>query len=83
MSGPTAKCLVCGGSNLEPAKLQDAALSLKNAKFFSLGLTLRASVCLDCGHVELSVDVEKAVKAVRRIRRKASDPRRGFPIDPV
>jgi predicted nucleic-acid-binding Zn-ribbon protein len=60
------KCLRCGGSNLTPGELQSTGKIYsrpKDAKLVTLlttGAPLSTNICLDCGHVELIVDTDKA-----------------------
>jgi len=60
------KCLRCGGTNLQPGELQSTGKVYsrpKDAKLVTVlttGAPISSIVCLDCGHVELVVDTEKA-----------------------
>lgn len=60
------KCLRCGSSNLEPSELQSTGKIYsrpKNAKLVTVlttGAPVSGLMCLDCGHVELVVDANKA-----------------------
>ncbi len=60
------KCLRCGGKNVEPSNLQSTGKIYSRPKHASLlavmltGTPVSALTCLDCGHVELLVDVKKA-----------------------
>ena len=60
------KCLRCGSSNLEPCTLQSTGKIYsrpKNAKLVTVlttGAPVSGLMCLDCGHVELVVDANKA-----------------------
>jgi len=59
------RCLRCGGTNLRPSSVQSTGKVYacpKGAKLSTLvttGALIDALTCLDCGHVELLVDVEK------------------------
>ena len=60
------KCLRCGGTNLIPGVFQSTGkvyFRPKEAKlitFHSSGVAVDAKSCLDCGHLELLVDTDKA-----------------------
>ena len=60
------KCLKCGSSNLEPSEFRSTGKIYsrpKNAKLMAIltgGVPVTAMTCLDCGHVELLVDANKA-----------------------
>jgi predicted nucleic-acid-binding Zn-ribbon protein len=60
------KCLRCGGQNLNPSELQSTGKIYsrpKDAKLVTVlttGVPVDANICLDCGHVELVVNAEKA-----------------------
>ena len=60
------KCLRCGGTNLKPSNFHSTGKIYsrpKNAKLVALltgGVPVSALTCLDCGHVELLVDANKA-----------------------
>jgi predicted nucleic-acid-binding Zn-ribbon protein len=60
------KCLRCGGQNLSPSELQSTGKIYsrpRDAKLVTVlttGVPVGANICLDCGHVELAVDAEKA-----------------------
>jgi len=60
------KCLRCGGTNLQPSNLQSTGKIYsrpKDAKLVTVlttGVPVSALICLDCGHVEVVVDPEKA-----------------------
>ena len=60
------KCLRCGGSNVYPSELQSTGKIYsrpKESKFmtvFTTGAQVSAMTCLDCGHVEMVVDTQKA-----------------------
>ena len=60
------KCLRCNGINLEPSVFQSTGKIYsrpQNAKLsavFNTGVPVNSLICLDCGHVELHVDAEKA-----------------------
>ena len=59
------KCLRCGGKNVKPSFVQSTGriyLRPKKATFLGVlktGAHVNALTCLDCGHVELFVDVKK------------------------
>lgn len=65
------RCLRCGGTNVTPSDLQSTGKIYsrpKDAKFVTLlttGAPVSALTCLDCGHVEMMVDTEKA-KAITK-----------------
>jgi predicted nucleic-acid-binding Zn-ribbon protein len=60
------KCLRCGGTNLEASYLQSTGKVYARPNSANLtgllrtGAPLDALTCLDCGHVELIVDTNKA-----------------------
>ncbi len=59
-------CLRCGSTNLEDGEFQSTGKIYsrpKKAKLLTLlttGVPVDTIICLDCGHVELIVDAEKA-----------------------
>jgi predicted nucleic-acid-binding Zn-ribbon protein len=65
------KCLRCNSNNVHPSELQSTGRIYsrpKHAKFttvFTTGAPVSALTCLDCGHVELLVDAEKAKSLIR------------------
>ena len=65
------ECLRCGGTNVMPSDLQSTGKIYsrpKDAKFVTVlttGAPVSALTCLDCGHVEMMVDAEKA-KAITK-----------------
>ncbi len=65
------RCLRCGGANVTPSDLQSTGKIYsrpKDAKLVTLlttGAPVSALTCLDCGHVEMMVDTEKA-KAITK-----------------
>ena len=65
------KCLRCGGENVYPSELQSTGKIYsrpKQAKFmtvFTSGTPVSGITCLDCGHVEMLVDTEKAKALLR------------------
>ncbi len=60
------KCLRCGSTNLKPANFESTGKIYsrpKDAKLVSVlttGLLVNAIICLDCGHVDLVVNADKA-----------------------
>ena len=60
------RCMRCGGSNLEAGEFQSTGKIYsrpKHARLVTLlttGVPVDTIICLDCGHVELIVDAEKA-----------------------
>ncbi len=60
------KCLRCGSSNLSPSELQSTGKIYsrpRDAKLVTVlttGVPVSANICLDCGHVELVVNADKA-----------------------
>jgi len=69
--GEEKKCLRCGGSNLKPGSFESTGkiyFRSKDAKLVSLlttGVLVNAEVCFHCGHVELTVDANKARSLAR------------------
>ena len=65
------KCLRCGSTNLSLSDLQSTGKIYscpKDAKlvsFLTTGAAVNAITCLDCGHVELIVDPERARSLVK------------------
>jgi len=59
------KCLRCGGKNVKPSDLQSTGRIYARPKQANLmaviktGARVSALICLDCGHVEMLVDVKK------------------------
>jgi len=66
------KCLRCGGINLQAGSFQSTGkiyFRPKSAKLTSAltgGATVSASTCLDCGYVELAVDVDKVKSLLKK-----------------
>ena len=64
------KCLRCGGTNVTPSELQSTGKIYSRPKhskpvtILTTGAMVNALMCLDCGHVELLVDVKKAKELV-------------------
>jgi len=60
------KCLRCGSTNLSEGEFQSTGRIYsrpKHAKFrtvFTTGVLVSSIICFDCGHVELTVDADKA-----------------------
>jgi predicted nucleic-acid-binding Zn-ribbon protein len=60
------KCLRCGSTNLTPANFESTGKIYscpKNAKLVTVltsGVLVDAILCLDCGHIDLVVNAEKA-----------------------
>jgi predicted nucleic-acid-binding Zn-ribbon protein len=60
------QCMRCGGTNLEAGEFQSTGKIYsrpKHARLVTLlttGVPVDTIICLDCGHVELIVDAEKA-----------------------
>lgn len=60
------RCLRCGSTNLEPGELQSTGKIYsrpRDAKLVTVlttGVMVHTIICLDCGHVELVVDADKA-----------------------
>jgi predicted nucleic-acid-binding Zn-ribbon protein len=65
------KCLRCNSTNVKPSDLQSTGKIYsrpKQSKFtavFTTGAPVSALMCLDCGHIELLVDTQKAKALVR------------------
>ncbi len=65
------KCLRCGGQNVCPSDLQSTGKIYsrpKKSKFttvFTTGAPVSAMTCLDCGHIDLIVDAQKAKSLLR------------------
>ncbi len=65
------QCMKCGGTNLEAGEFQSTGKIYsrpKHARLVTLlttGVPVDTIICLDCGHVELVVDAEKA-KAITK-----------------
>lgn len=60
------KCLRCGSTNLTPANFESTGKIYsrpKDAKLVSVlttGVLVNAILCLDCGHIDLVVNADKA-----------------------
>lgn len=71
-----ANCLRCGSANLTPANFESTGKIYsrpKDARLVTVltnGVAVDAVLCLDCGHIELIVNPEKA----RSITRASSAP---------
>jgi len=65
------KCMRCGGTNVVPSELQSTGKIYsrpKDAKLLTVlttGTAVSALMCMDCGHLELVVDAEKAKTLTR------------------
>jgi len=65
------RCMKCGGTNLEAGEFQSTGKIYsrpKHARLVTLlttGVPVDTIICLDCGHVELVVDAEKAKSITR------------------
>jgi len=65
------KCLRCGGTNVKPSHVESTGRIYSRPKqstllaFLATGAHVSALTCLDCGHVELLVDVKKAKSLVK------------------
>jgi len=65
------KCLRCGGANVTPSEMQSTGKiysrpdDAKLSTIFTTGAPVSGLICLDCGHVELLVDVSKAKSLVK------------------
>lgn len=66
------KCLRCGGTNLQAGEFQSTGKIYsrpKHAKLVTVlttGVPVDTVICLDCGHVELVVDADKA-KSITKV----------------
>jgi predicted nucleic-acid-binding Zn-ribbon protein len=67
----TTKCLRCGGDNVTHGKLESTGKiysrpsRAKLSTILTCGALVNSLICLDCGHVELLVDTNKARSLVR------------------
>ena len=74
------KCLRCGGTNLEPGSIQSSGrvcFRPKRAKFISTkvaDVSVKAHICIDCGHMELVGDAKKAKLLVKAPSSKTACP---------
>ncbi len=65
------KCLRCGSTNLKPAnfestgKIYSRPKDARLATVLTTGIIVDAILCLDCGHVDLVVNADKA-KAISK-----------------
>ena len=65
------KCLRCGGTNVVPSELQSTGKMYarpKHAKLSTIlttGVLIRGDVCIDCGHLELTVDAAQIKSALK------------------
>lgn len=68
----TLSCDACGGENLEAGHLQSTGLiyqRLKNSKFAILepaDIPVNSRMCLDCGHIMLFGETEKANRILKK-----------------
>ena len=66
-----AKCLKCGGTNIKPGVLQSTGkiyarpTEAKLLTALTTGAVVNSNICLDCGHVELVVNADKAGSLVK------------------
>lgn len=64
-------CLVCNGAHLHPGQIQSTGkihFRPSGAKFLTLktaDVAVQASVCLDCGAIQLSADADKVRDLLR------------------
>ena len=69
--GKDKKCLRCGSKNLTPAnfestgKIYSRPKDAKLVSVFTTGVMVDALICLDCGHIDLAVNADKA-RAMRK-----------------
>ena len=69
--GKDKKCLRCGSKNLTPAdfestgKIYSRPKDAKLVSVFTTGVMVDAMICLDCGHIDLAVNVDKT-KAIKK-----------------
>jgi hypothetical protein len=56
-----AKCPKCGSLKLETGRLHSAYFRPDNTKFFTFdpNVPVRATVCMDCGNIELATDLKR------------------------
>ena len=65
------KCLRCGDTNLHPCSIQSTgkvSLRAENVRFFTLktdDISIKAHICLNCGHIEFVGDMVKAKALVK------------------
>ena len=64
------KCLKCGSVSLESGALNTAYFQPDNTKFLTLNpnVRIRATICMDCGYIELNGDLNKAKDLMERGR---------------
>ena len=56
------KCLKCDSASLVPGALNSGYFQPDNTKFLTLNpnVRIRATICTDCGYIELNGDLKKA-----------------------
>ena len=64
---PTRKCLYCGGEKFETGSIQTFGKPVfrpDKIKFMTLkvGLELAVEACLNCGNLQMNVDVSELIK---------------------
>jgi len=66
------KCLRCGSENLTPAnfesssKIDSRSESARLVSVLTTGVIVNATLCLDCGHIDMAVNPSK-VKALSKV----------------
>jgi hypothetical protein len=53
------ECLACHGTNLVDGRIAKHQRFVPQGRIFSLGYTVKAAVCLDCGLVQNRLDAEQ------------------------
>ncbi len=72
MSDTEKTCLRCGGTNLEPGRVQSTGriyFRPDSPRFLTLStadITVLANMCVDCGTIEFIGEVAKAKKLTKR-----------------
>jgi hypothetical protein len=66
------KCVRCGGTDLRSGEFQSTGKiyfrpkGAKLAAILTSGLPVEAEACLNCGHLELVIDVVKATALIKK-----------------
>jgi hypothetical protein len=80
MSAGAEKCYRCGSTRLQPGRVRaESRLSFvpDNAPFWTLStlnVALEASLCMDCGAVELFGDLQKAKRLLPQVEGRDENP---------
>src|ERR1700675_4560236 len=82
-------CPRCGSTNLEPGDLLDGEGKVRfrpiNRRFFTLrsSAVVAAFVCMDCGSVQMSVDVEDVAGMLKQEHDQELSPENSSSAEPI